>query len=170
MFHLKNSLICFFLNISHNLYHLQISFCADWSTFPVTCLWSKATHTWARLFCHTSTFLPWTLSSMRVSEWAVNISIIHMFLHLSSINIVARGCKFVTTHFFLIRTSHNFIHHKSMKHFKDCTSIIDIVHILNGVFHRIFKHIFKKNIPFLAITKYDTSTLKCLEREEVQCF
>ena len=41
--------------------------------------------------------------------------------------------------FFLIRTSHNFIHHKSMKHLKDCTSIFDIVHLLNGVFHRISK-------------------------------
>ena len=51
--------------------------------------------------------------------------------------------------FFLIRTSHNFIHHKSMKHLKDCTLTINIVHILNSVYHRFSKHVFpSKNIPF----------------------
>ena len=170
MFHLKNSLICFFLKISQNLCHLQISFNADWDQATRHRFVKKNnTHMSMSLV----SYLNILTSSIKFSETVIMSSKLISNTHvLASLIYQDRRPRVqVCDHtFFLIRTSHNFIHHKSMKHLKDCTSIIDIVNILHGVFHRISKHVFIKKTPLLAITKYDTSTLKCLEREEVQCF
>lgn len=57
-----------------------------------------------------------------------------------------------------------------MKDLKDCTSTIDIVQNFNSVFHRFLNHALRKNIHFVSITKWDTFTLKYIDREEVQCF
>ena len=144
MFHLKNSLICFFLNISHNLCHLQISFYADWSTFPVTgFVKQRNTHMSTSLLSYLNIL---TLNikfneSVRMSSKHINNTHVLASLIYQDRRPRVQVCDHT---FFLIRTSNNFIHHKSMKHLKDCTSIIDIVHILNGVFHRISKHVLKK--------------------------
>ena len=69
-------------------------------------------HSWARFLNHTSAFIPWALSSVRLSQWAVNISTIYMscisFLSKSS---PKRASLWQNS--YLIRAYLHFIHHKS---------------------------------------------------------
>ena len=88
---LEGGLICFSLTSSSQpLSFANIILCrldqVPWHTF----VQQSNTHK------HVSLIIPWALSSVRLSQWAVNRSAIYMFLHLFSIKIIDRESKFVT--------------------------------------------------------------------------